>query len=285
VSAITGGTRVAGVLGRPVAHSLSPLIHNAWIDAAGIDSVYVALSPEADRLQRLFDACRGGLVAGFNVTLPFKAAALALADTASDRARRAGAANLVVFRADGRIAADNTDGAGLLAAFVAQAAGFSFRGSTVAVLGGGGAARGAVATLLDAGVAKVRLVNRTQARAEAIAEAMGDRVTASDWASRAAALDGAHALINTTSLGLQGGEPLAIDLDALAKDAVVMDMVYRPHPPPLLAAAGAAGHAAVDGLEMLIGQARPSFEALFGRPPPESVNVRRLALKSMGEGT
>jgi shikimate 5-dehydrogenase len=116
MSRISGLARVAGVLGRPIGHSLSPLIHNAWIEAAGLDAVYVPLSPAPGGLKNLFEACRGGLVAGFNVTVPFKEEALAAADTLSERAQRAGAANLVLFAADGSIAADSTDGAGLMAA-------------------------------------------------------------------------------------------------------------------------------------------------------------------------
>lgn len=282
MSPISGSTRVAGVIGRPVSHSLSPLIHNAWLAAADVDAVYVALSPAQDHLTALFDGCRGGVVAGFNVTLPFKEAALAAADAASGRARRAGAANLVVFGDDGSIAADNTDGAGLLAAFAVQAPRLAIDGRIVVVLGGGGAARGAAAALLGAGASSVRLVNRTRARAERIRQALGAGIEVFDWTAAANALDGAEVLINTTSLGLEGGEALSLDLAGLAADAVVMDMVYRPLRTPLLEAAAAAGHVTVDGLEMLIGQARPSFEALFGCPVPAAVDVRGLAVAALG---
>jgi shikimate dehydrogenase len=281
MSPITAATRVAGVIGRPVAHSLSPVIHNAWIAATGLDAVYLALNPSEDGLAPLLDGCRGGLVAGFNVTLPFKQKALALADRASERARRAGAANLLLFGADEAIAADNTDGLGLMAALGVQAPGFVVKDQPVTVLGAGGAARGAAAALLGAGAAEVRLVNRTRRRADEIADALGARIKVFGWDELAAAFDDAQALINSTSLGLEGGDPLDLSLDGLARTAVVMDMVYRPLRTPLLAAAQARGHVIVDGLEMLIGQARPSFEALFGRPPPAEPDVRALAERAL----
>jgi shikimate dehydrogenase len=278
----TGGARVAGVLGRPVDHSLSPLIHNAWIEAAGLDAVYVPLSPAPGGLKGLFEACRGGLVAGFNVTVPFKAEALAGADTVTGRARRAGAANLILFAADGSIAADSTDGAGLMAALAEQAPSFAAKGATTVVLGAGGAGRSAAAALLEAGAAEVRLVNRTRERAGEVAAALGERVHVFAWTDAQVALEGAGLLVNATTLGLEGGEALALDLDAMPTEAVVLDMIYRPLTTRLLAAAAASGRTAVDGLAMLIGQARPSFEALFARPAPAKVDVRALAVAELG---
>jgi shikimate dehydrogenase len=279
---ITGSTRVAGVIGRPVAHSLSPVIHNAWIEAAGLDAVYVALSPSEDWLGPFVNGCRGGLVAGLNITLPFKTHALEMADSASDRAWRAGAANLLLFGADDRITADNTDGLGLLSALAAQAPGFEIEAQVVTILGAGGAARGAAAALVGAGASVVRLVNRTRERADQIAEVLGHKIEVFGWEQLPAALDGAAALINSTSLGLEGGEPLSLSLGGLPQSAVVMDMVYRPLRTPLLEMAAAAGHPIVDGLEMLIGQALPSFEAFFNQPAPVGVDVRALAVAALG---
>jgi shikimate dehydrogenase len=284
MSAITGTTRVAGVIGRPVAHSLSPVIQNAWIEAAGLDAVYVALSPSEDWLAPFINGCRDGTFTGLNVTLPFKTQALSLADEASEQAWRAGAANLLLFREDASIWADNTDGVGLMAALAAQAPAFKVAGAVVTLLGAGGAARGAAAALVGAGAATVRLVNRTVSRARDIADALGQRIQVFDWDKLDAALDGAAAVINTTSLGLPGGEPLPVAAEQLPANAVVMDMVYRPLLTPLLVGAAARGLVVVDGLEMLIGQARPSFEALFGRPPPSEANVRGVALRTLGEG-
>ena len=278
---ITGETAVAGVIGRPVRHSLSPILHNAWLAEAGIDGVYIALCPAPERLASLIDGLRGGAMRGLNVTAPYKERALALADRASDRAHRAGAANLLVFSEDGQVSADNTDGWGLLAAFAAQAPGFQARDAPVVVLGAGGAARGAAAALVEAGTPEIRLINRDQARAASIADDLGATVKVFAWGQVTQALAGVGAVINATTLGLRGGEPLDLDLAALPAKAVVMDMVYRPARTPLLLRAQAGGHAVVDGLEMLIRQAEPSFEALFGRPPPPGVNVRALALAGL----
>ena len=282
-SGITGATPVAGVIGRPVRHSLSPLIHNAWLDAAAIDGVYIALSPAPERLAALIEGLRGGTIRGLNVTVPYKEQALALADEVSDRARAAGAANLLTFPEDGRAVADNTDGIGLIGAFTAQASEFNPALAPTVVLGAGGAARGAVAGLLAAGAPEVRLVNRTRSRADAIADILGAAVRVFAWDEAEAAFDGAGALVNATTLGLEGQPPLELELAGLPAEAAVMDMVYRPLRTGLLIAAQARGHPTVDGLEMLIRQAAPSFEAFFGCLPPASVDVRALALAALGQ--
>jgi shikimate dehydrogenase len=263
----------AGVVGRPVAHSLSPLIHGAWLKAAGVEGDYRPYCPEEGQG---FDAFAYGLrrdgLVGINVTLPFKEAALALADRPSRRAAVAGAANLLLFRADA-IEADNTDGEGLLTALAGS--GYRPDAGPAVVLGAGGAARGAFTALVEAGAPEVRVVNRTASRAEVLAELhAGARAFA--WASMAEALKGAAVVVNATSLGMTGQPPLDIDLDPLPDTAVVMDMVYKPLETPLLAQARRRGLRTADGLAMLIGQARPSFEALFGRPVPDGVEVRAL---------
>jgi shikimate dehydrogenase len=280
---ITGRTIVAGVAGQPVSHSLSPLIHNAWLQAAGIDGVYVTFAPAADLFQTFAKSLRGGAIRGLNVTVPFKEAALAVADDISPRAARAAAANLLIFEADGRVFADNTDGLGMLGALAAQAPGFDPKAGPVVVLGAGGAARGAAAALTLAGCPEVRIVNRTLARAEAIAGDIGGRVTARALDRADAAFDGAAALINATSAGLSGEGALDVPLEALPIEAVVMDMVYKPLITPFLAQARARGHPIVDGLEMLVRQAAPSFEAFYGQPPPADVDVRALALRALGQ--
>lgn len=276
--AIGAATVVAGVAGAPVRHSLSPLLHNAWLQAAGIDGVYVAFAPPADAFPAFARGLRGGAIAGLNVTVPFKEQALVLADQVSDRAAAAGAANLLLFRPDGTIEADNTDGPGLLAAFAAQAPGLDPSAGPAVIFGAGGAARGAAAAFLAAGASEVRIVNRTAERAQAVAQALGPKARV--FADADEALDGANAAINATTLGLGGGDGPAADFAAAPDDCVVMDMVYKPLLTEFLARAAARGLRTVDGLEMLIGQARPSFEAFFGAPPPE-IDVRDLALKSL----
>jgi shikimate dehydrogenase len=217
-------------------------------------------------------------VRGFNVTAPYKAAALATADRADAAAEAAGAANLLLFEADGTVTARNTDGVGLLHALRTQAD-WRPQGRTVIVVGAGGAARGATAALLTAGVSHVRVLNRTEARAQALVKALGQETAAFPLERAGEAARGADLLVNAAA----GGD-LVLDaaLEALRPGAVVMDMNYRPLLTPLLAEAVRRGLAVVDGLEMLIGQAIPSFEAFFGRPPPE-VDVRRLALDALGE--
>ncbi|KQW69138.1 shikimate dehydrogenase [Phenylobacterium sp. Root77] len=277
---ISGATRVAGVVGRPIAHSMSPILHNAWLAAAGIDGVYVPFSTQPGRFTAFAQSLRGGTVAGLNVTLPFKGEALALADEASFRAKSAEAANVLVFREDGTIFADNTDGLGMLVAFAEQAPGFDPKAGPVAILGAGGAARGAAAAFVEAGCPEVRIVNRTLLKAQEIAEPLGAK--ALPLSEAAAAFDGAIAVVNATSAGLSGSAALDVPLEATPASAVIMDMVYKPLKTPFLSSAETIGRRTVDGLAMLIGQAVPSFEYFFGQPPPREVDVRRLAIKALG---
>ncbi|HEY3797914.1 MAG TPA: shikimate dehydrogenase [Caulobacteraceae bacterium] len=277
---LTGKAIVAGVAGAPVAHSLSPLIHNAWIDAAGLDAVYAPFSPPREGFATFAKGLAGGAIRGLNVTVPFKEEALALATSASDVARRAGAANLLLFEPDGAIRADNTDGAGLLAALAEQAPRWRPASGPVVVFGAGGAARGAAAALIDAGAPEVRLVNRTAARAEALAADLGARCRA--VADMLSSLADAALLVNATTLGLEGGPGPIESFARVPPSAVVMDMVYRPLRTQFLQAAAGASLATVDGLAMLIGQAAPSFEAFYGRPPP-AIDVRGLCLAALGE--
>ena len=279
---LSGKTKVAGVVGQPIAHSMSPVLHNAWIAAAGLDAVYVPFGIAEGRFAAFVDGLRGGTVAGLNVTLPFKGEALAAADEATSRAAGAGAANVLVFRPDGSILADNTDGLGLLAAFVEQADGFDPKAGPVVILGAGGGARGAAAAFVEAGCPEVRIVNRTVAKAQAIAEALAGPVKAFGLDQAAAAFEGAGGLINATSAGLANGGALDVPLEATPQTCVVMDMVYKPLTTPFLAQAQAIGRRTVDGLAMLIGQAIPSFEAFYGQAPPASVDVRTLAIRTLG---
>lgn len=281
MTTISGKTRLAGVVGQPIAHSMSPVLHNAWLAAAGIDGVYVALAVAQDRFEGFVDGLRGGSMAGLNVTLPFKGQALAMADDATPRARLAEAANVLVFAQDGTIFADNTDGLGLLGAFAVQAQGFDPRSGPVVILGAGGGAQGAAAAFVEAGCPQVRIVNRTVERAEAIAGAMGGGSKAYGLDQAAAAFEGAIAVVNATSAGL-GGARLDVPLASTPERCVIMDMTYKPLITPFLAEARRLGRPTVDGLEMLVHQAIPSFEAFFGQAPPAQVDVRGLALTTLG---
>jgi len=278
---ITGASVVAGVVGSPVAHSLSPVIHNAWIAAAGIDAVYVPFSPPPGAFSAFIEGLRGRAICGLNVTLPFKEVGLKLADRTTERASQAGAANILLFNSDGTIGADNVDGLGLLGALAAQAPGFDPKKGPAVVLGAGGAARGAVASLLAAGAPLVRVVNRTLSRAEEIADSAGAATCAFALDQALRAFDGANVVINATSAGLASREALDLPLDATPTDCVVMDMTYRPLITPFLAQAQRLGRQTVDGLEMLVRQAEPSFEALFGRCAPPDTDVRGLCLTAL----
>lgn len=277
---MTGAGWVAGVVGSPVTHSLSPVIHNAWIEEAELDAAYVPFAPPPPHFRAFVLGLRGGAIRGLNVTIPFKEEALEIADEASPLARHAGAANLLLFRGDGAIVADNTDGAGMLAAMHVQAEYRPADGPAV-ILGAGGAARGAAAALLEAGAPAVRVINRTRERALVLARQLGPLVAGFGREDAHVALRDAACVINATSLGLGGGPGPDIDLEAAPQQAVVMDMVYKPLETGFIQRAKARGMRTVDGLEMLIRQAVPSFEAFYGRRPPTTVNVRQLALDTL----
>ena len=266
---------VAGIAGHPVTGSLSPLLHSAWIAAMGIDAAYVPFRVQPDGFERFARGLRGGAIRGINVTAPFKEAALAIADETDDKARASGSSNLLIFHEDGLIEGRSTDGLGMLAAFAEQAPDLALDAGPAVVLGAGGAARAAVAALLDAGSPEVRVVHRTPARAEELVFAFQTRVAAYGLSQADEAFSGAGVLINAAA-----GGPLP-PLNALPDDAAVMDMTYRPLETGLLQAARARGLTPVDGLAMLIAQARPSFEAFYGVAPPASVDVRALAIAAM----
>ena len=262
----------AGVVGWPIGHSLSPVIHRAWIAAAGLDADYEAWPAQDEAaFDALIGEVRRGSIRGLNVTAPWKLRALAGADDASETARRAGSANLLTFEG-GRVLADSTDGRGVLDALAEQAPELNLAGARAVLLGAGGAARAAAAALIDAG-ARVGVVNRSAERVRELVETLGvDHQTPDD-------LSDADLIINALPV-----DP-AFDVARFRPDAVVMDMTYRPLTTPFLAAARAWGLSTVDGLAMLIGQARPSFAAIFGVAPPSDVDVRALGLKAMEDAS
>lgn len=268
---------LAGVIGWPVGHSRSPAIHGCWLRRHGLPGWYVAMAVAPETAERALRALPALGFAGANVTLPHKELALAVADTASDRAKRIGAANTLVIR-DGAIHADNTDAFGFLENLRQSAAGWRADAGPALVLGAGGAARAVAVALIDAGCPDLRLVNRTRARAEAVAEGVGGPVTVLDWSEAEAAMAGAATLVNTTSLGMEGQPPLTLRLDAAAPAALATDIVYTPLETPFLTAAAARGLRTVDGLGMLLHQARPGFAAWFGVEPRVDDDLRRAAL-------
>jgi shikimate dehydrogenase len=261
---LTGHARLAGVLGWPVAHSRSPRLHGLWLERHAVDGAYLPLPVRPERFAETVRALRDLGFRGANVTLPHKEAAFAVCDTVDATAHRAGAVNTLVFGDDGRISGSNTDGFGFLENIRATLPGWSAAAGPAVLLGAGGAARAIAAALLDAGCPQVTLVNRTPARAEGLARALGGPVTIAGRPP----LEGAALLVNTTPLGMQGQPPLRIDPGPLPAGAVVADIVYVPLETPLLAAARVRGDLhPVGGLGMLLHQARPGFEAWFGVAP------------------
>ena len=270
------GFRAAGVIGWPVAHSRSPLLHGHWLRQYGIEGAYLPMPVRPERIEAALRGLSALGFAGCNVTVPHKEAALALVDHADPAALRIGAVNLVVVRPDGTLHGSNTDGFGFIENLRQGVPGWRAQAGPAVVLGAGGSARAVVAALLDAGAPDILLVNRTRGRAEALASALGGPVRVLDWQHRAAALADAALLVNTTTQGMRGQPALDIDLAALPVAAAVADLVYVPLETSLLAAARARGNVAVDGLGMLLHQARPSFEAWFGVAPEVTNELRRL---------
>lgn len=262
---LSGAARLAGVLGWPVTHSRSPRLHGLWLRRHAIDGAYLPLPIAPQDFETAVRVLAALGFRGANVTLPHKEAAFAVCDEVAASARRAGAVNTLVFR-DGRILGSCTDGFGFLENLRDAVPGWAATGPAV-LLGAGGAARAIAVALLDVGCPRLTLVNRTPARAEALAHALGGPVVVADPSLQAAALRDAALLVNTTSLGMAGQPPLALDLASMPDGAVVVDIVYVPRETPLLVAARARGLHAVPGLGMLLHQARPGFAEWFGVTP------------------
>ncbi len=270
---------LAGVIGMPIAHSRSPRLHGHWLRRYGIDGHYVPLPVLPEHLAEVLRSLPHAGFVGANVTLPHKEAALTLADVVTDRAALIGAANTLIFRPDGRIHADNTDGYGFIANLRQHAPDWSAAAGPAAVIGAGGAARAVVASLLDSGTTEIRIANRTRVRAEQIRAEFGARIVVYDWAQVGHMLEGAATVVNATSLGMTGKQPLRVPLDALSRDALVTDLVYTPLKTPFLAEAEARGCHVVDGLGMLLHQAAPGFERWFGRRPEVDEDARRVVME------
>ena len=278
-----------GVIGWPVAHSRSPLIHNYWLQEAGIDAVYeaVAVPPEADFRAKLEELRDQGF-AGVNVTIPHKEAAFAAVDTKDAAAARLGAVNTIAL-AGNTISGHNTDGCGFIDSLSTAR---DWASGPALVLGAGGAARAIVGALLDTGISDIRVSNRTRSRAEAVA-ALADTpdnsgaVRVFDWDARAQAGENATLLVNTTSLGMQGAPPLDMPLDTLATTqvvkATVADIVYVPLQTDLLARAAQRGLTPVNGLGMLVHQAAHAFDLWFGQRPDFDSVLRDRLICDLGE--
>ena len=275
----TETTRLAGVMGWPIGHSRSPQLHGHWLRRYGIDGAYLPLAVSPDRLEA---ALRGLPALGFrgcNVTIPHKEAVAGLVDTMDPAARRIGAVNTVTVAPDGTLAGSNTDGFGFLENLKQGAAHWRADAGPALVIGAGGAARGILAALLDDGAKKIRLANRTEERARDLAQSLdSQRIEPVRWEERTDAMADVTLLVNTTSQGMEGQPSLDLPLAALPGKAVVTDLVYTPLMTPLLAAAADRGNPIVDGVGMLLHQARPGFAAWFGVDPVVDSALRQAVL-------
>jgi shikimate dehydrogenase len=267
----------AGVIGYPIHHSKSPLIHNHWIKQYGLNGEYTAIEIAPENLTSgVQDLIAQGFV-GFNVTVPHKQAIFKLCDHVDDTAQAIGAVNTVIIK-DGLLHGTNTDAFGFIENVHQSAFGVDFLHRPCVVLGAGGAARAVVHGLMQAGAQKIIVTNRTRENAQNIVAMNPEIISVADWDSRNDILLGAGFLVNTTALGMSGKEALAIDLSALSEGAVVSDIVYAPLKTDLLKQAEEKGHQIVTGIGMLLHQARPAFEKWFGVLPDVSVELEKKVL-------
>ena len=266
---------LAGIMGWPVAHSRSPLIHNHWIQKYGLTGAYVQLPVAPGKL----DIAIPGLAAlgfrGCNITLPHKVDALKLMDEVDANARRMGAMNTIVVQPDGSLKGFNNDGFGYIQSLLDAKPDWRADAGPVTVLGAGGAARAVVLSLADRGAKEIRLLNRSPEKAQALADEFGAPVKALPWSERHAALADVALLVNTTSQGMHGQPDLDLNLDALPRHALVSDVIYVPLETPLLLAARQRGNPTVNGLGMLLNQARPAFHSWFGVMPEITPELRQ----------
>jgi shikimate dehydrogenase len=273
---LTGAGKIAGVMGWPIAHSLSPLLHGYWLNELKIDGALVPLAVPREDFAKVIGSLQRAGFRGVNVTVPHKEAAFALAHDCDAAAKAAGAVNLLVFHGDGRIEGRNTDTVGLSES-LREAMG-SLKDRTVVLLGAGGAARAAILSLDALGAAQVHILNRHADKAALLARALQPSVRTEirhggldDWSKMAGTAD---LLVNSTSAGMKGHAPLDLDLAPLQGGMTVLDIVYNPLETELLKQAKARGLATIDGLGMLMHQAAPSFEAFFGVRPSVSPGLR-----------
>ena len=270
---------LAGVIGSPIAQSKSPQLHKHWLKTYGLQGFYIPMDiASADLRNVLLTLPKMGFV-GINVTAPHKEAVLQLADLVTDRATLVGAANTLIFRKDGKIHADNTDGYGFLENLKSGAPQWVPKSGPAVVLGAGGAARAVVASLLDAGVPEILISNRTRIRAEKLVDDFGHRLQVVDWIQVGNVLEEAVLTVNTTSLGMIGKPELRVPLDGLRKGTIATDLVYAPLQTNFLREAAAQGCTTVDGLGMLLHQAVPAFERWFGQRPVVDSATRAAALR------
>lgn len=269
---------LAGVIGSPIAHSRSPALFRYWLRQQGVPGYYIPMDIAQQDLRHVIRMLPKMGFVGINVTIPHKEAVLEIADSVSDRAAIIGAANTLIFRENGSIYADNTDGVGFIDNLRNTAPHWEPSAGPAAVFGAGGAARAVIASLLAAGVPEVRLTNRTRARAESLRSDFGAKVQVFDWVRAGNIVEGAATVVNASSLGMVGKSEFRVPLDGLSPYAVVSDLVYTPLATHFLHRAAEMGSTTVDGLGMLVWQAVPNFDRWFGFEPVVDEGTRRAIL-------
>jgi shikimate dehydrogenase len=269
---------MAGVMGWPVAHSRSPVIHNHWIQQHKLSGAYGLFPVAPNNLEAAIRGLKALGLAGCNITIPHKVDAMQHMDWVDPLAKRMGAINTIVVQPDGALHGFNNDGFGYLESLREAQPHWKANTGPIVVLGAGGASRAIVVSLIDAGASEIRLLNRTRSKADALAHEFGAPVTAFDWSERHNAVAGAALLVNTTSLGMHGQPALEIELAQLPTSALVSDAIYIPLETPLLEAARLRGNTTVNGLGMLLHQARPAFNAWFGVMPEVTPELRTLLI-------
>ena len=267
---------LAGVMGWPVMHSRSPKLHNYWFECHTLAGAYVPLAIEPGKLGPALRALAPLGFAGCNLTIPHKEAALEIVDEIAPTAKRMGAISCVTVRKDGSLHGSNNDGYGYIEALLEAQPQWRADAGPAVVIGSGGGARAVVMSLAERGAKEIRVVNRTLTRAETLARDLGGPIKAVSWDDRHRVLDGAALLVNTTSQGMVGQPALDLRLDTLPTSALVSDIVYIPRETPLLAAARQRGNPTLNGLGMLLHQARPAWEAWFGLSPKVTPELRQL---------
>jgi shikimate dehydrogenase len=275
---ISGTAKIAGVIGWPVGHSLSPRLHGYWLNQYGIDGSYIPLAVSPENLADALSALPKLGFVGANLTVPHKEAAFYIVDYVDDIAARIGAVNTIVVLGDGSLEGRNTDGYGFIESLSGSTDLQTTKDKPAVVLGAGGAARSIIDALQNYGVGSIRLTNRTLGRAERMRDEIGGNIDVVPWDQRAEALNEAMLLVNTTTLGMNGQPALELELDALPTKAIVNDIVYSPLETNLLAKAAERGNPTVDGVGMLLHQARPGFAAWFEREPEVTEALRAHVL-------
>ncbi len=267
---------LAGVMGWPVMHSRSPMLHNYWFKRHNLAGTYVPLAIRPEGLAAALRALHPLGFAGCNLTIPHKEHALTIVDEVDTLAKSIGAISCVVARPDGSISGTNNDCYGFIHNIRQEQPGWRADAGPIVVIGAGGGARAVLVSLIDRGAREIRLVNRTPARAQALEKELGGPIRAEPWDDRHAALAGAAMLVNTTNQGMVGEPPLELALDRLPTGALVSDIIYIPRETALLAAARRRGNPTVNGLGMLLHQARPAFRAWFGVMPEVTPELRAM---------